>query len=647
MADLVASIHNITSTGDPPLPAVPSSPLIPSRVERSKSHNQTPKPSKIRKPKPRALSTSEQPPSTNKTPPASTPQSQPSKPKPQPPKLATDVPKSHLNRAVDSPSDQLSKTASASSTSPTEALKSPTSASSIAPSTRTTGSKAPKKKKTPQYHYTSAVWVGGAGGGIAMVDRKYMPAGRAPAKRAVEGSSASASTAAHGSGSGSHGHARSSSFSSATLTASSTNTSSAVASERRDEQPFTMKFGRRYLRDPSLAYPLPADLAELHRQILRTMLMVQVFGGPVCSPNFEVKPPKKVLEVGCGSGYWSSLCHMHFAKKGFSVSFTGLDVAPLAAETNRIEDMKWRFVQHDLRKMPLPFKDEEFELVMMKDMSLVTSTPGLMDLLMDEYLRILKPGGTLEIWDGDHTLRMLLPQAQRPPPSPTDSDSEDEEQELAEATGTYILNAHIPLTAPQNQYLTDYNTWISKALESRQLSSMPCTLILPLMLQEADLTNIENRRLAIPLGEVRWEREGIGSTVPYSTKGKEAESGRKTLTATQSALRRTALLTVTQMIESLEPILREASGKGQDEWDRWTSDMLNDLMLQNGTSWGECLEVGSWWATKRKESSKKARAARNEKLALDTEKPMPFPPDPHPGALWNIPGVGGGGMQLL
>ncbi|KAK2630364.1 hypothetical protein QTJ16_001184 [Diplocarpon rosae] len=373
-------------------------------------------------------------------------------------------------------------------------------------------------------------------------------------------------------------------------------------------QPFTLRNGRRCLRDTSLPYPLPFDLGETQRQTLRTMLLCQVFNGPVCSPTFQVKPPKRVLEVGCGTGFWSVMCHRHFAQRGFSsISFTGIDIAPLAPGMDSIDDMNWRFVQHDLRQPVLPFRDEEFNLIMIKDLSMVTPITGMQQTLMDEYLRILKPGGSLEIWDGDHSLRMLLPHV---PPSMRndDDDSEDEEQMHTNAMGTYKLTRQTPLAAPQNPFLNDFNSWICKALEARNLSPMPSTSILPMLLQESEvLTEIDCRRLAIPLGEVRWEREGVGGVVSrgsaendISFKGKARELGRKTLTAGQLALRRTALMTVVQMIESLEPLLREASGKGQDEWDRWHGNMMIDLLNQNGTSWGECLEVGAWWARKKR-----------------------------------------------
>jgi len=195
------------------------------------------------------------------------------------------------------------------------------------------------------------------------------------------------------------------------------------------------------------------------------------------------------------------------------------------------------------------------------------------------------------------------------------SDGENEEQERANATGTYILTAHTSLTTPQNQYVVDYNGWVSKALEKRKLTPIPCTLFQPMLLQEAeDLHDIDGRRLAIPLGEILWEREGIGAISKDSSTGQSSllhsltDKGqgveRKTLSSGQAALRHTALLTIMQKIEALEPLLREASGKGQDEWDRWLSNMMNDLMKQNGVSWGECLEVGAWWATKKMPSRK-------------------------------------------
>jgi SAM-dependent methyltransferase len=380
--------------------------------------------------------------------------------------------------------------------------------------------------------------------------------------------------------------------------------------------PFTERHGRRYLRDPTLPYPLPCDLSEIHRQTLRTILLCQVFNGPVCSPAFETKPPNRVLEVGCGSGIWSVMCYRHFARRGFtSIAFTGLDIAPLAPRMDPDDDMNWRFVQHDLRRLPLPFQDEEFDLIMTKDLSMVTPETVLQQQVMDEYLRILRPRGSLEIWDGDHCLRMLLPHT---PPVTNDSDgnSEHKEQAHINATGTYTLTTQTPLAAAQNQYIQDYNGWMSKVIESRKLTQTPCTQIRPFLLQQSEiLTDPGCQRVAIPLGEVLWEHEGFGGASAHGTNGigtavskkgkeKSREPDRRALTSWQAALRRTALNTFVQMIESLEPLLREVSGKDPKEWDRWQEGLMNDLFNNNGTSRGECLEVCAGWARKKKAAVK-------------------------------------------
>lgn len=400
-------------------------------------------------------------------------------------------------------------------------------------------------------------------------------------------------------------------------------------------KPFVMRNGRTYLSDPSLSYPLPVDLTELHRQSLRTLILFQLFGGPVCSPALANKAPTRVLEVGCGSSFWSTMCNEYYSRQGHrDISFSGMDIAPVglaassAAGKSRSSymssssrgtsasvdgkpaasksegHMNWRFVQHDMRRMPWPFAKEEFDLIMVKDLSLAMRT-DMYQLVIDECIRLLLPGGTLELWDSDHTIRMLRPHV--PESSPTSAGDEDS-HDAAISAGAYIITPNTPLSAPLNNYLVEYNAWLVKALEAKSLPYAPCTVVGAMFLQEAEaLVGAESLRLAVPLSELKWEREGVGGVVTkdgkiyVETKGKgrDAHPNRKTITAAQSALRRTALLTVVQMIQSLEPILREVSGKSQDEWDGWSGKMVNELMKENGTAWGECLEVGAWWAQKR------------------------------------------------
>ncbi|KAI9823908.1 MAG: hypothetical protein M1832_002226 [Thelocarpon impressellum] len=377
----------------------------------------------------------------------------------------------------------------------------------------------------------------------------------------------------------------------------------------RVPQPYVLRHGRCYINDPTLPYPLPCDVPELHRQTLQTRLLSHVFGAPFCAPQLHKKAPRRVLDVACGSGFWSSLCAAHLAERGFrDVEFTGLDIAALPPNLCD-QGVNWTFVQHDLRRLPLPFDNASFDLVMLKDLSLVVPSTGLQNRLMEEYLRILSPGGILEVWESDHTLRSFLPQAT------STLRISDAERRHADDMAIFPLPPSMPGSLPQNTYLQDLNLWIRKTLELRQLTAAPCTAIAPLMLQEVDkLGEQGSRRLAILLNGAMREGEGAGddkdgaterhsdsSSSPSSSRdsggGRQGNGGGRILTPDQAALRSTALLIYVQMIESLEPALQRASGKSHDEWDRWWAGMMEDLLVKGELN-GDCLEVGAWWGRK-------------------------------------------------
>ena len=106
---------------------------------------------------------------------------------------------------------------------------------------------------------------------------------------------------------------------------------------------FIQRNGRRFLREvPN--YPLPVDLTELHRQSLRTSLLLEVLGRPFSS-RF-LKPPERILEMICGPAVWSLKCDRYLKQMGcHNVRFTGLDVAPLAPDLSRF-GVNWQFIQH-------------------------------------------------------------------------------------------------------------------------------------------------------------------------------------------------------------------------------------------------------------------------------------------------------------
>lgn len=338
---------------------------------------------------------------------------------------------------------------------------------------------------------------------------------------------------------------------------------------------------RTYLRDPENLYPLPCDLPEIHRQTLRTLLLLRIFGSPFCTPYSPESPPKRVLEIACGSGLWSNLCHDFFARCGHSdVSFTGIDIVSIAPDLRK-KGVNWQFKRHDLRKPRLPFPDGHFDFVFIKDAGMCPSSPAQQASGLSEPLRVLKSGGILEVWDSDWVFRSLLPK-----PAPARK-PESKEQDIADTTATYTFSSATPFTGAQNRFLKDYNSWVETAFDRRKLTPLPCATIALSFNAEVDvLEKVDSRRIAIPLGELRWEREGQKGT-------------RKTLTDDQITIRRTAVLTVIEMIEGMEPMLMEVSGKSRSEWDRWWTALTTDLLQKGGCSSGECLEVSAWWGRKR------------------------------------------------
>lgn len=369
--------------------------------------------------------------------------------------------------------------------------------------------------------------------------------------------------------------------------------------------PMVKRDGRYYIRDQ--AYPLPCDLPEINRQSLRSLMLMRVFGTPFCAPYFEEEAPKKVLELACGPGLWSTACNDYFTASGFKKpSFTGIDILNLTPDLRK-QGVKWEFIQHDLSvSKPFPFPDESFDFIFVKDASQCRPGSEVQGFRFNETLRTLKSGGVLEVWDFDHIIRTLLPN-----PAVARGTSE-EDQELAEETGTYTVSSATPWTQAQNQYLQDYNKWMQKFCDKRKLTSTPCaffTMVFSMLSEE--FRDAGSRRIAIPFSDMRWERDTISKSAFNPQSGRRKPSvdlsggsetsrvfNRKPLNTDQLALRRTALTTFVQMVEGLEPFLLESSGLERDEYDRWWAGFTHNLLEQKGTTSGECLEVGAWWAQK-------------------------------------------------
>lgn len=341
--------------------------------------------------------------------------------------------------------------------------------------------------------------------------------------------------------------------------------------------------GRRYLADAGKVgvYPLPVDLAETHRQTIFTQLSQMVFGAPFLSTDLIEHPPRRVLDLGCDTGFWSVLCHQYYAERApaHRISFVGIDIKPPPPDVDecyRAMGMDWQNIQHDLGDTPWPFPDNSFDAIMAKDLALALNGRKYSTILQ-EYMRVLKPGGTLEFWEHDYILRNLRPKIQDVLPDPATRAQYD-------LMGVYSADNSSLLRLATNPYAIEYNNWITKSLAARELPAVPCSFISSMLTAHPgegieSFSRMINRHIAMPLGPINWERDGDGPRI---------------LTAEQKAVRQTALETFVGMVEAFEPMLKTASGKDQGEWDAWINKAKKDWLQDDGFAFGEFLEIAAW-----------------------------------------------------
>lgn len=112
----------------------------------------------------------------------------------------------------------------------------------------------------------------------------------------------------------------------------------------------------------------------------------------------------KVLDIGTGSGFLA----VPLTRLGHRV--TGLDFSEkmvrIATEKTSSMGLDSVFVRGRAEK--LPFADGEFDAIVSRHLLHYLSNRRL---VLEEWLRVLKPGGRIAIWDGDWMARNIAPYA--------------------------------------------------------------------------------------------------------------------------------------------------------------------------------------------------------------------------------------------
>ncbi|CAO3592828.1 unnamed protein product [Absidia cylindrospora] len=173
---------------------------------------------------------------------------------------------------------------------------------------------------------------------------------------------------------------------------------------------YTMINGRTFINTAHSRYFLPCDEDECDRLIVLHFLLKYAFDTNYISPvrpllqNFyhgDDQQRPKVLDIGTGAGTWI----LEMATEFSETDFYGIDVASMYPTA--IKPSNAFFRQHDMLD-GLPFEDESFDYIFMRQMMTCLSKSQLIQLLT-EIARVLKPNGYLEIVDVEY-------QIQRPGP---------------------------------------------------------------------------------------------------------------------------------------------------------------------------------------------------------------------------------------
>jgi hypothetical protein len=106
------------------------------------------------------------------------------------------------------------------------------------------------------------------------------------------------------------------------------------------------------------------------------------------------------------------------------------------------------------------------------------------------------------------------------------------------------------------------------------------------------------RKRGASISASSYHHHHFSSNKSSSTSG-DSSNFPSPLTNEERAIRYLAKLTFVQLIEALEPILREADDINLDEWDGWYRDMMRSWFENNGLRNGECMEFGAWTGRKK------------------------------------------------
>ncbi|KAF0542488.1 S-adenosyl-L-methionine-dependent methyltransferase [Gigaspora margarita] len=158
---------------------------------------------------------------------------------------------------------------------------------------------------------------------------------------------------------------------------------------------FRFADGRRYHNVESATYFLPNDSEECDRLHLQHSMERFIWQSNFSSPveNLLNQDGTMVLDSGTGAGSWV----LEMAAKYTKSKFIGMDISQVQPEENKPPNVE--FIQGNLLER-LPFDDNTFDFIFQRFL-FVGIPADKWPSVINELVRILKPGGYLELVEND------------------------------------------------------------------------------------------------------------------------------------------------------------------------------------------------------------------------------------------------------
>jgi len=167
--------------------------------------------------------------------------------------------------------------------------------------------------------------------------------------------------------------------------------------------------GKYYLEKDTNTYVIdPESGAEMARLIDQDRMLTQAMGG-VFPQDFQPDDGKVVLDLACGPGGWTQEVAFNYpslAVIGVDLSHKMINYAQSLTQAQHLDNLQFEIA--DVRNIPLNFPDNSVDFI---NARLIVGFMFKEDWprLIQECMRILRPGGTLRLTECDRSSRTTSP----------------------------------------------------------------------------------------------------------------------------------------------------------------------------------------------------------------------------------------------